>query len=34
MIPYLATIFALVVVTKRQLAKTKKDKEVGLSIEK
>lgn len=34
MIPYLATICALVVVTKRQLAKTRKNKEVGLSIEK
>lgn len=34
MIPYLATIFALVVVTKRQLAKTRKNKEEGLSVEK
>lgn len=34
MIPYLATIFALVVVTKRQLAKTKKDKEAVVNVEK
>ena len=34
MIPYLATIFALVVVTKRQLSKTKKDKEAVVNLGK
>jgi simple sugar transport system permease protein len=33
MIPYLATIFALVIVTRRQMAKMKKDSEGVKSIE-